>query len=226
MATARSNILPNFILTPQQQTLLFRALTSNQPSSSKNDQGSLTPDSLTTSPAQTQKNISFNEPEHGLPDSSLIDYDYDIGQDSSFDFDFTNDGVDAQARMIGDLPGTSPESNDSFKDGSKSPENESSDKRSHPDDEEDEEEAENGAKRRESEGKVPKKPGRKPLTNEPSSVSLAPECSTAAQYLIPHPEAKGTESCRSARFSGAEGEAPQGSRDEGRGAREGFHSRE
>jgi len=215
MASARSNILPNFILTPQQQTLLFRALTSNQPSSSKNDQGSLTPDSLTTSPSQPQRNIGFSETQHGLPDTSHLDYDYDIGPDSSFDFDFTNDGVDAQARMIGDLPGTSPESSDGAKDGSKSPENESSDKRSHPDDEEDEDEAENGAKRRESEGKVPKKPGRKPLTNEPSSVSLAPECSTSTQYLIPHPEAKGAESCRSARFSGAEREASQGSGDEG-----------
>ncbi|KAI3320240.1 PAP1-domain-containing protein [Xylariaceae sp. AK1471] len=175
MASARPNILPNFILTPQQQNLLFRALTSNQLNNAKNDQGSLTPDSLTTSPAQNQKPTSFGD-SNGPSDSPFLDYDYDIGPDSSFDFDFANDGqMDTQARMIGDLPGSSPDDSDGAKDNSKasSPENESSDKRSHPDDEDEEEEVEGGAKRRESDGKVPKKPGRKPLTNEPSSKRKA-----------------------------------------------------
>ncbi|KAI1737395.1 PAP1-domain-containing protein [Xylaria scruposa] len=174
MASARPNILPNFILTPQQQNLLFRALTSNQPNNAKADQGSLTPDSLTTSPAQNQKSLAFHEP--NVPsESPFLDYDYDVGPDSSFDFDFSNEGqLDDQARMIGDLPGDSPDSSDGAKDNSKasSPDNESSDKRSHPDDD-DEEEGENGAKRREGEGKVAKKPGRKPLTNEPSSKRKA-----------------------------------------------------
>ncbi|KAI1121266.1 PAP1-domain-containing protein [Nemania abortiva] len=176
MASARPNILPNFILTPQQQNLLFRALTSNQPSNGNGnaDQGSLTPDSLTTSPAQNQKTMGFNE-SIGHSESPFLDYDYDVGPDSSFDFDFTNDGqVDGQARMIGDLPGSSPDGSDGAKDTSKasSPDNESSDKRSHPD-EDDDDEPESGAKRRESEGKVAKKPGRKPLTNEPSSKRKA-----------------------------------------------------
>lgn len=172
MASARPNILPNFILTPQQQNLLFRALTSNQQNGAKTDQGSLTPESLNTSPAQDQKALTFNE-SNAPSDSPFLDYDYDVGPDSSFDFDFGNEGqLDTQGRMIGDLPGSSPDSSDGAKDNSKasSPDNESSDKRSHPDDDEDEE-GENGAKRRESEGKVAKKPGRKPLTNEPSSVS-------------------------------------------------------
>jgi len=43
------------------------------------------------------------------------------------------------------------------------------DKRKSPDD--DKEEQENGAKRREGEEKVAKKPGRKPLTSEPTNVS-------------------------------------------------------
>ncbi|KAI1309264.1 transcription factor PAP1-domain-containing protein [Xylaria venustula] len=175
MASARPNILPNFILTPQQQNLLFRALTSNQPSNAvKADQESLTPDSLTTSPAQNQRAMGFHD-SNGPSESPFIDYDYDIGQDTSFDFDFNNDDqVDAHGRMIGDLPGSSPDGSDSTKDNSKasSPDNESSDKRSHPD-EDDDDEVEGGAKRRESEGKVPKKPGRKPLTNEPSSKRKA-----------------------------------------------------
>ncbi|KAI1816551.1 PAP1-domain-containing protein [Poronia punctata] len=177
MASARPGLIPNFILTPVQQNLLFRALTSNQPDSAKNGQGSLTPESLTTSPAQPQpqKNSGFNDASN-QGDGSFLDYDYDIGTDSGFDFDFANDGqVDGQGRMIGDLPGLSPADSDNVKDSSKasSPDNESSDKRSHPEDDEDDEEAENGAKRRESEGKVPKKPGRKPLTNEPSSKRKA-----------------------------------------------------
>lgn len=199
MASARPNILPNFILTPQQQNLLFRALTSNQPNSSKADQGSLTPDSLTTSPAQQQRTLGFHE-SAGSSDSPFLDYDYEAGPDSSFGFDFNNeDQIDDQARMIGDLPGSSPEGSDILKDTSKasSPDNESSDKRSHPDDDDDDE-AESGAKRREGEGKVPKKPGRKPLTNEPSSVSrkLVIVHITSHQFLTCYAEEEGPEPCR------------------------------
>lgn len=97
-----------------------------------------------------------------------MDYDYDFGPDSGFDFDFHGD---SNAKMIGDLPGSA--GSESSKDDSKSssPENENSDKRGHPDDDDDDDFDEGGGKRREGEGKVPKKPGRKPLTNEPSSVS-------------------------------------------------------
>ncbi|KAI1498764.1 transcription factor PAP1-domain-containing protein [Biscogniauxia marginata] len=168
-SSTRPNVLPNFILTPQQQNLLFRALTSNQPansnSSKSNNAMTLSPESLTTSPVQNQKGPGFDD-SNGVQESPFLDYDYDLGPDNSFDFDFGND---SQAQMIGDLPDTSP-SKDSSK--ASSPENESSDKRGHPDEEDDDEE-EGGGKRRESEGKVPKKPGRKPLTNEPSSKRKA-----------------------------------------------------
>ncbi|GAP86794.1 putative transcription factor PAP1 [Rosellinia necatrix] len=174
MASARPNILPNFILTPQQQNLLFRALTSNQPNAGNADQDTLTPESLTTSPVHNQGAMGFNDA-NGPSDSPFLDYNYDIEPDTSYDFEFDNENqVDAQGRMIGDLPGSSPEGSDVAKDTSKanSPENETSDKRSHPD-EDDDDEGENGAKRREGEGKVAKKPGRKPLTNEPSSKRKA-----------------------------------------------------
>ncbi|KAI1343034.1 PAP1-domain-containing protein [Xylariaceae sp. FL0016] len=171
MASTRPNLLPNFILTPQQQNLLFRALTSNQqPNNDSNNSLSLSPDALNNSPTQNQTAAGLDAP-NATQESPFLDYDYDLGPDNSFDFDFSNDG---QARMIGDLPGISPTQEES-KDGSKasSPENENTDKRSHPDDEDDEDEVEGGGKRRESEGKVPKKPGRKPLTNEPSSKRKA-----------------------------------------------------
>jgi AP-1-like transcription factor len=145
MATTR-NPLQDFVLTPQQQSLLFAALQSNKPST-------MSPGS-NTSPAQGTDLSGYQE-------SPYLDYDYSFdGPDSSYDFSFDND---AAPKMIGDLPGTG-----GSKDASESPAGDSPDKRSHPDDEEDEEE--NGPKRRESTEKVPKKPGRKPLTSEPTSV--------------------------------------------------------
>ncbi|ETS78201.1 hypothetical protein PFICI_10263 [Pestalotiopsis fici W106-1] len=168
MASASTNGLPpNFILTPQQQALLFRALTSNQPNngSPQTNGLSLSPASLAKSPEQPGAN--------GAQDSPFLDYDYSFGPDSSgFDFDI---GLDQSSTMIGDLPGKTPGSDKTggSSDKGTSPENDIHDKRSHPDDDEDEDKEEGNAKRRESEGKVPKKPGRKPLTNEPSSKRKA-----------------------------------------------------
>ncbi|KAI0477383.1 PAP1-domain-containing protein [Xylariaceae sp. FL0804] len=171
MSSGRSNAVPDFILTPQQQSLLFRALTSNQPADSRglNNPVSLSPPSLATSPVQNQPNAG-PDAANEFQESPFLDYDYDLGQDSNFDLDFSNDG---QVKMIGDLPGSSPGDKES-KDGSKASvsDHETSDKRSHPD-EDDDEEVEGGGKRRESEGKIAKKPGRKPLTNEPSSKRKA-----------------------------------------------------
>ncbi|KAI0386420.1 PAP1-domain-containing protein [Hypomontagnella monticulosa] len=176
MASAHTQALHNFILTPQQQNLLFRALTSNQPGSGNGNPTnglSLSPDSLSKSPVQNQNGGTAQDNQNGTPnggvqESPFLDYDYDLGPDTSFDFDFANDG---QAKMIGDLPGTSSKDDEESK--ASSPDNDSPDKRSHPDDDEDDDIDEGGGKRRESEGKVPKKPGRKPLTNEPSSKRKA-----------------------------------------------------
>lgn len=116
----------------------------------------MSPSSYQTSPAQGAA--------HGFQESPYLDnYDYDFG-DSSFDFDVSTVG---QAKMIGDIPNSAQSANSTKSD---STENDGSDKRAHPDDEDDEDSPVNGAKRRESSDKVPKKPGRKPLTSEPSSV--------------------------------------------------------
>ncbi|KAL0941833.1 bZIP transcription factor (ap-1) [Colletotrichum truncatum] len=160
MASATNSGFPtNFILTPQQQSLLFAALNSNKQQLANQSPGnkatSMSPSSFQTSPAQA--------PANGFQESPYLDnYDYDFG-DSSFDFDFAND----QGKMIGDIPGTATSTK------SDSTENETSDKRAHPDDEDDDASPGNGAKRRESTEKVPKKPGRKPLTSEPSSKRKA-----------------------------------------------------
>ncbi|KAH7040288.1 transcription factor PAP1-domain-containing protein [Microdochium trichocladiopsis] len=173
MASSHDNgaIPPQFILTPQQQNLLFRALTSNQPSVNPsstvgNDPLSMSPTSLQNSSPAGQSLVTPN----AFQESPFLDYDYDIGHDNNFDFDFIGD----QAKMIGDLPGTNTAAtskDNETKSGSSEPE--TSDKRSHPDDDEDADAEEGGGKRRESESKTQKKAGRKPLTNEPTSKRKA-----------------------------------------------------
>lgn len=156
--TSTRNPLGDFILTPTQQNLLFAALNSNRKGN--------TP---TGNPGQILSPLQFNgspieaSPDHLFQGSPEFDYDYDFtGMDSSFDMSYNGAG---QPKMIGDLPGTSVGSKSDSPDASDSP-----DKRSHPDD--DEEESPD-PKRRESEDKVAKKPGRKPLTTEPSSKRKA-----------------------------------------------------
>jgi AP-1-like factor len=157
---------PNFLLTPHQQSLLFAALNANkqqqqqqqqQTSASPTSKGlSLSPTSFDGSPMQSMDNAGFQ-------DSPYLDnIDYDFG-DSSFDFSFASNGGD-QPQMVGDIPGTAR---------SESTENDGHEKRGHPDDEEDESSPGNDSKRRESAEKIAKKPGRKPLTSEPTSVSLS-----------------------------------------------------
>lgn len=146
--TSAHNPLNDFILTPQQQDLLFAALNSANP------QG--TNKGATMSPSSNPLDAST------LEDSSYLDYDYSFNNaDSSFDMSFN------QADANGDGP-SAPSANGASE--SASPETESPDKRSHPDDDDVED---NGGKRHEGSEKVPKKPGRKPLMSEPSSKRKA-----------------------------------------------------
>jgi AP-1-like factor len=154
---------PNFFLTPQQQNLLFAALNSNKPQS--NGGGlTLSPNSFETSPMQSSNNEGKHNDNQAFNESPFLDSFNEDPGDSSFDFSFLDD---QQPRMIGELPQPVK---------SESSEPDHHEKRSHPDDEEDDSQEH---KRRESTEKVPKKPGRKPLTNEPTSVGPL--------VLIPHP---------------------------------------
>ncbi len=148
--TSTRNSMGNLTLTPHQQSLLFAALNANKPTNSPTIQSQY--DGSPVAGADGQGSFQ------GSPD---FDYDYDFaGADSSFDFSYDDTN---QPRMIGDMPGAK-------RSKSGSADTESSEKRSHPDDDDDEENS--GSKRRESEDKVAKKPGRKPLTTEPSNVRL------------------------------------------------------
>jgi AP-1-like factor len=146
------NINPNFTLSARQEQLLFAALNSNKASNidTSFSQSAMAPASFTESPLQAPGSGNL-----GLEESPFIDYDYEFDADGSYDYDFAND---LQAQMIGNLPGTSSDGDA-----------DNHDKRSHPDDDGDEDEG--GGKRREGDEKSSKKPGRKPLTSEPTSVS-------------------------------------------------------
>ncbi|KAJ4359485.1 DNA-binding transcription factor yap1 [Didymosphaeria variabile] len=104
-----------------------------------------------TSPQQSTPASAFNNI-GGVEESPFGDY---LDGDN-FDFDNADNGD----LMIGELPGDSPD-----KDG------ESSEKRKSPGD--DPEDPEGGGKRREGDDKQAKKPGRKPLTSEPTTKRKA-----------------------------------------------------
>ncbi|KAL7938478.1 PAP1 domain-containing protein [Trichoderma chlorosporum] len=154
-----SSLPPNFFLTPQQQNLLFTALNANKQQQANAKTGlSLSPTSFKTNPLQSLDGAAFQE-------SPFLDnYDYDFG-DSSFDFSFANDAN--QGSVNDDVPDSAMSAK------SDSTETDSPEKRSHPDDEDDDASPGNESKRHESSDKVPKKPGRKPLTSEPTSKRKA-----------------------------------------------------
>ncbi|KAF4992413.1 hypothetical protein FGRMN_7158 [Fusarium graminum] len=163
---------PNFLLTPQQQNLLFAALNSNKQQqlsgSSANNAASISSNSFHNNAAAQQKPATAT----GYQESPFLDnYDYDFG-DSGFDFSFASED---QPSTIGDIPSTAADSTNNAASValSDSPETETPEKRSYPDDEDDEDSPGQEHKRHESTDKVPKKPGRKPLTSEPSSKRKA-----------------------------------------------------
>lgn len=155
---ANAGTLPhNFFLTPHQQNLLFAALNANggqnpAAGSAVSNSLSLSPNSFSNSPSQTNGAATVQE------SPALDSFDYEFA-DSSYDFSFASN---ADGKMMGDIPDTT---------GSDSADGEGNEKRHHPDDEEDS--PGNDAKRHEGTEKIPKKPGRKPLTSEPTSVSTS-----------------------------------------------------
>ncbi|RDA88048.1 hypothetical protein CP532_5294 [Ophiocordyceps camponoti-leonardi (nom. inval.)] len=140
----------NFYLTPHQQSLLFAALDSNRQAPASfavPAPVSLSPTSFQSSPLSSLDRYNGVE-----------GYDY-VYSEPSFDFSFASlrqpqSAIDGPATVKSD-----------------STEADSSEKRNHPDD--DDEAAGNDSKRHEGSEKAPKKPGRKPLTSEPTSKRKA-----------------------------------------------------
>lgn len=162
---------PDLTLTPDQEDLLRTALSSNNPNrssprSSRNGTSSATrPNSDPQNLRHTDDYMAngpnmFTSPLQETPgsgqlgsfdESPFLDYELD---DGNFDWDNSGD------QLFGDLPGT--ESNG---------DGEHHDKRKASMDDEDEEEG--SSKRREGDDKTAKKPGRKPMTGEPTSKRKA-----------------------------------------------------
>ena len=163
-------------LTPMQQKLLRSALSSNNRSSQQLSPPQANGGALTVKPSdlrsssisqQTQGarrsshqyEIYESPTQHlahstalgddSLQESPFLDYSLDDGN-----FDWDNSGS-----LIGILPGISPEDEGDHHDKRKT--------RSSDDDDDDEE---GGGKRREGDEKISKKPGRKPLMSEPTTV--------------------------------------------------------
>lgn len=140
----------DMFLSPNEQDLLVAALNSNQSGSRSGKTQQLSNQDLTNTP-QTMTN-----PESGAldlsDDSPYLDFDPDGDFDDSFGYE--------TGRMIGDLPGMSP--------------GDIHEKRKSIDGDDDDDNDNGDRKRREGDDKTAKKPGRKPLTSEPTSVSHVP----------------------------------------------------
>ena len=146
---------PKFYLSPDQQNLLMAALSSNtksgSPLAASNGNSSVQPDRLLNGSHESSNGDAdqngFSSGNLEYDDSPYLDFNADADFDENYDFE----GND---QMIGDMPDS----------------NELHDKRKSIEGAEDDDEG--GGKRRESETSTAKKPGRKPLTSEPTTVCL------------------------------------------------------
>lgn len=170
----------NPYLSTTQQDLLLAALASNGYNNNNNNaaNGNAT---IKRSDSDTGREQQFVAPSYvdgAMFDSTQKDsqqtaafgnFDFDdtspyleyLDGDTTLNFDSNDLGGED---MFGDIPGPQTDSSESDK-------GDKSDKRKSPDDGDDEE-LDGDAKRREGDDKTSKKPGRKPLTSEPTTVSL------------------------------------------------------
>lgn len=160
----------NFLLTAQQQELLFVALNANRPIA---DSSSISPNTTMADTLTTTKSTGILD---DIADSSFLDYDHsfdaadtslDLALDAGDEFSFF-DTVDGDGNEDGEADDLRTDSAPSNAD------NDSPDKRSYPEDKDSEDGT--SVKRHESTEKVPKKPGRKPITTDSTSVRRAPLC--------------------------------------------------
>ena len=152
-----------FQLSPGQQDLLVAALNSNsqkrtdspqQPMAQNNFSHGLYDSPVQQAPGSSQ--LAF-----GIDDSPYLEFDGEF--DDTYNFDI------ADQQMIGELPSNSSGEN-TERNGSVDQEHDLHDKRKSIDGQDEDEQGD--AKRREGDDKTAKKPGRKPLTSEPTTVSL------------------------------------------------------
>lgn len=148
----------NLYFSPDQQDLLLAALSSNNPSPENNSESKSTPGTVSSNNQQHSGYTGpdmFDSPSEGVPGSGRFGFGSDGSPFGEYDLDHDFD-INGNEELIGDIPDFPGE------------ELEPREKRKSFDGREDEE---SGKKRKEGDEKVSKKPGRKPLTSEPTTVS-------------------------------------------------------
>jgi AP-1-like transcription factor len=173
---------PRYTLSPNQQDLLLATLSSNRSSTQnrtssqistskpsdrqQGNRGSITQNGLSTNDYFNSAKQMTASPDQFLnnDDSPYLGFDLDADGDDQFDFD-------SNGQLIGDYPGdTSPVDSSDLHE-----------KRKSLDDKDEDDEG--GGKRRESEAGTSKKPGRKPLTAEPTTVGwVCPDVPTSTDH--------------------------------------------
>lgn len=152
-----SNQTSDLYLSPNQRDLLVAALTSNQPTTNRKTMAKGNSEaSKTDTPSGTSGTSMPGSGHLDIDESPFLDYPLDGDVDESFNFD-------EEGQMFGDLPDD--DSPDALADAYEH----LHDKRKSIDGADDDDTG--GGKRREGEDKTAKKPGRKPLTSEPTTVS-------------------------------------------------------
>jgi hypothetical protein len=210
MTSAGPNNLP-FYLSPQQQQLLLQALSSGEDNKQalhhRLPNSAYTMSSITPEASPENRNMSYNDPP---ANNYMGGYGIHFDVDSSFDFDLST-----LSNPVND-DGTGSAGSDSL-------EHDNPDKRTLEDvDEENATATGNDAKRRDGTEKIPKKPGRKPLTSEPTSVSFPKPYWVTSNGITNSRfsvwgivEEKGPEPCCATGVPRTQGEAPEGPRNQG-----------
>jgi AP-1-like factor len=156
----------NFNLSQDQEDLLMAALASNQPASTNNSLSPPARDVFTFSNGSLESPLFTNSP----PQNNVImDTDFSTMTDQQF-LDFMESGGMPQDDMLDADHEGSPESN-SLDSSNRDLHDKRKSFMESVDEDDDDDDDENAPKRREGDEKQPKKPGRKPLTSEPTSVS-------------------------------------------------------
>ena len=189
---------PDLSLNRSQEELLRTALSSNSRASPKgpsNKANAITQQSPKIDGSMANGASTYTSPVQEVPGSDTLGsfdespfLDYEL-EDGNFDWENSGD------QLFGDLPG-----------GEYNEDSEHHDKRKASIDDDDEEEG--SSKRREGGEKGAKKPGRKPLTGEPTTVCSIHQKSIKLGADISPSETQGAESCRATRFPRAKGASP------------------
>ena len=206
----------NPYLSPNQQDLLLAALNSQAQTKQTTASQVKRSDSDPATMNAVNGNTLFMSPNNG--DLDNFEYTPELDYlDVNDNFDFEN--ADLGGDMIGALPGSGA--------GNEVENGDGHEKRKSPDDNNDEEGGD--AKRQETkEGeKGAKKPGRKPLTNEPTTVSVHPEVFVNIVIICTNVrlEAQSSKSCCPARLPRAQRGASQRPRNKGHRAHQSSRSR-